>query len=47
MDKSESLNYDALAQVRIGWLHGENNMPNNKYQNKMYRYIIFITETLR
>lgn len=47
MDKSESLNYDALAQVRIEWLHGEDNMPNNKYQNKMYRYIIFITETLR
>ena len=47
MDKSESLNYDALAQVRIEWLHGQDNMPNHEYQNKMYHYIIIIIETLR
>ena len=47
MDKSESLNYDALAQVTIEWLHGEDNMPNHKYHNKMYHYTIINTDTLR
>lgn len=47
MDKSESLNYDALAQVTIEWLYGEDNMLNHKYQNRIYYYIIIIKETLR
>ena len=47
MDKSESLNYDALAQVRIEWLHGEDNMLNHKYQKKMNHYMIIIIEALK
>ena len=47
MDKSESLNYDALAQVTIEWLYGEDNMLNHKYQKKMNHYMIIIIEALK